>query len=120
MSKKRVTRIYIGNQFCHNLFPRKELLFQVLEKALENNLAVTLAFTYIRDHLLEEIDELLQELEVWCQGKEQEVSKQQVATKEQKGKEETAGNGNYCKRLGDAYTFAGKTTLKTSVGSSVK
>ena len=28
--------------------------------------------------------------------------------------------GNYRKRLGDAYTFAGKTTLKTSVGSSVK
>ena len=61
LSKKRVTRIYIGNQFCHNLFPRKELLFQVLEKALENNLAVTLAFSYIRNHLLEEIDELLQD-----------------------------------------------------------
>ena len=77
LSKKRVTRIYIGNQFCHNLFPRKELLFQVLEKALENNLAVTLAFSYIRNHLLEEIDELLQELEVWCQSREKEAGKDQ-------------------------------------------
>ena len=85
LSQKRVTRIYIGNQFCHNLFPEKKLLFQMLEKAFENNLAVTLAFTYIRDYLLEETRELLQTLESWCQGKEQEVSKQQVATKEQKG-----------------------------------
>lgn len=77
LSQKRVTRIYIGNQFCHNLFPRKELLFQVLEKALENNLAVTLAFSYIRNHLLEEIDELLQELEVWCQSREKEAGKDQ-------------------------------------------
>ena len=77
LSQKRVTRIYIGNQFCHNLFPKKKLLFQVLEKALENNLAVTLAFSYIRNHLLEEIDELLQELEVWCQSREKEAGKDQ-------------------------------------------
>ncbi len=31
----------------HNLFPKEKLLFQVLEKALENNLVVTLAFSYI-------------------------------------------------------------------------
>lgn len=77
LSQKRVTRIYIGNQFCHNLFPEKKLLFQVLEKALENNLAVTLAFSYIRNHLLEEIDELLQELEVCCQSREKEAGKEQ-------------------------------------------
>lgn len=72
---------------------------------MENNLAVTLAFTYIRDHLLEEIDELLQELEVWCQSREKEAGKDQ---------EEIIVND------WRAYTFAGKTTLKTSVGSSVK
>lgn len=77
LSQKRVTRLYIGNQFCHNLFPEKKQLFQMLEKALENNLAVTLAFSYIRNHLLEEIDELLQELEVWCQSREKEAGKEQ-------------------------------------------
>lgn len=77
LSQKKVTRIYIGNQFCHNLFPKKKMLFQVLEKALENNLAVTLAFSYIRNHLLEETDELLQELEVWCQSREKEAGKEQ-------------------------------------------
>ena len=85
MSQKQATRLYIGNQFCHNLFPEKKQLFQMLEKAFENKLAVTIAFTYVRDNLLEETEKLLQELQVWCQGKEQEVSKQQVATKEQKG-----------------------------------
>ena len=81
LSQKQATRLYIGNQFCHNLFPEKKQLFQMLE----NKLAVTIAFTYVRDNLLEETEKLLQELQVWCQGKEQEVSKQQVATKEQKG-----------------------------------
>ena len=38
---------------------------------------MTLAFSYIRDHLLEEIDELLQELEVWCQSREKEAGKDQ-------------------------------------------
>lgn len=85
LSQKQATRLYIGNQFCHNLFPEKKQLFQMLEKAFENKLAVTIAFTYVRDNLLEETEKLLQELQVWCQGKEQEVSKQQVATKEQKG-----------------------------------
>lgn len=96
LSKKRVTRIYIGNQFCHNLFPKKKLLFQVLEKALENNLAVTLAFSYIRNHLLEEIDELLQELEVWCQSREKEAGKEQETlwTRTQKADHETGAADN--------------------------
>ena len=70
LHKKRITRIYVGNQFCHNLFPEKKILFRMLEKACENNLAVTLAFTYIRDNLLEETGELLQKLEVWCQSRD--------------------------------------------------
>lgn len=77
LSQKQATRLYIGNQFCHNLFPEKKQLFQMLEKAFENKLAVTIAFSYIRNHLLEEIDELLQELEVWCQSREKEAGKEQ-------------------------------------------
>lgn len=77
LSQKQATRLYIGNQFCHNLFPEKKQLFQMLEKAFENKLAVTIAFSYIRNHLLEEIDKLLQELEVWCQSREKEAGKEQ-------------------------------------------
>ena len=49
----------------------------MLEKAFENKLAVTIAFTYVRDNLLEETEELLQELEVWCQSREKEAGKEQ-------------------------------------------
>lgn len=77
LSQKQATRLYIGNQFCHNLFPEKKQLFQMLEKAFENKLAVTIAFTYVRDNLLEETEELLQELEVWCQSREKEAGKEQ-------------------------------------------
>lgn len=77
LSQKQATRLYIGNQFCHNLFPEKKQLFQMLEKAFENKLAVTIAFTYVRDNLLEETEELLQELEVWCQSREKKAGKEQ-------------------------------------------
>jgi hypothetical protein len=70
LHKKRITRIYVGNQFCHNLFPEKKQLFQILDKAAENQLCVTIAFSYIRDNLLEETGELLQKLEVWCQSRD--------------------------------------------------
>lgn len=77
LSQKQATRLYIGNQFCHNLFPEKKQLFQMLEKAFENKLAVTIAFTYVRDNLLEETEKLLQELQVWCQSREKEAGKDQ-------------------------------------------
>ena len=69
-SRKPITRIYLGNQFCHNLFPEKEQLFGMLEKAAAEKIAVTLAFPYIRDSLLEETDALLQELNLWCENKQ--------------------------------------------------
>lgn len=47
-------RIYIGNQFCHLLFPEEELLFAMLEKAKKEFTAVTLSFTYVREILLED------------------------------------------------------------------
>lgn len=77
LSQKKATRIYVGNQFCHNLFPEKKLLFHMLEKAWENGLVVTLAFPYIRDDQLEATEELLQTLESWCQSKGQEVGIEQ-------------------------------------------
>ena len=67
-SRKSITRIYLGNQFCHNLFPEKGQLFRMLEKAAVEKVAVTLAFSYIRNSLLEETDVLLQELNQWCKN----------------------------------------------------
>ena len=59
-------RIYIGNQFCHLLFPEEHLLFAILEKAKKELTAVTLSFTYLRETLLEDTFVLLRKIDHWC------------------------------------------------------
>lgn len=66
-------RIYIGNQFCHLLFPEEELLFAMLEKAKKEFTAVTLSFTYLRETLLEDIFALLRKIDHWCSKNELEM-----------------------------------------------
>lgn len=66
-------RIYIGNQFCHLLFPEEELLFVMLEKAKKEFTAVTLSFTYLRETLLEDIFALLRKIDHWCGKNELEM-----------------------------------------------
>lgn len=59
-------RLYIGNAFCHLLFPSENPLFVMLEKAREESLAVTVTFSYVREFQLEETKTLLKQLAVWC------------------------------------------------------
>lgn len=59
-------RIYVGNAFCHLLFPKKELLFKILEKAESEELAVTLTSSYLREFMVEPVEKLLDELVEWC------------------------------------------------------
>lgn len=66
---RNATRYYIGNQFCHNLFPEKELLFQMLEKARMERKQVTLAFSYLREELTEETESLIADIYHWCHEK---------------------------------------------------
>lgn len=75
LAGKMPQRIYVGNQFCHNLFPKKEVLFAVLDKAKKENLEVTISFSYLRDYMLEDTKKLLRELSLWCteNGKKAEI-----------------------------------------------
>lgn len=66
-------RIYIGNQFCHLLFPEEELLFAMLEKAKKEFTAVTLSFTYVREILLEDTFALLRKIDHRCSKNELEM-----------------------------------------------
>lgn len=59
-------RLYIGNAFCHLLFPKKEELFAMLGKAETEDLAVTVTFSYLREFMLGPVENLLNELEKWC------------------------------------------------------
>jgi len=64
--RKKATRIYIGNQFCHNLLPTKEQIKLLLEKAKKEEISVTLVYTYIRDEFVEDMEEQIVDIEKWC------------------------------------------------------
>jgi hypothetical protein len=65
--QKDINRLYIGNEFCHNLFPEGKLLMNILEKAKEENLHITLCFTYMRDSYIEETKDIIDKVYNWCE-----------------------------------------------------
>lgn len=64
--KKDINRLYIGNEFCHNLFPEMKLLINMMEKAKEEGLQITLCFTYIRDFYIEKTKDIIENVYNWC------------------------------------------------------
>ena len=63
---RNVNRFYIGNAFCHLLFPETEQLFALLEKAEKELLQVTFTFSYVREYQLVQTEKLLEKLGQWC------------------------------------------------------
>lgn len=70
VQNRKVKRLYIGNAFCHLLFPEEPMLFALLEKAKRNDLQVTLAFSYVREYQLQKLQWLLENLQKWCTKEE--------------------------------------------------
>ena len=62
-AKRLPERLYFGNQFCHLLFPEEPVLLSMMEQAYQEDLEITLSFSYVRDYLLEETAELLKKLD---------------------------------------------------------
>ncbi|WP_432628746.1 hypothetical protein [Brotaphodocola sp.] len=74
----RPSRLYIGNSFCPLLFPKEEILMRLLEKAGQENLSVTLVFSYLREEWMEKTEKLLQNVDAWWEKqKAQKVQKDQ-------------------------------------------
>lgn len=67
LSCKEISRLYIGNEFCHNLFPTLELLLAMMDKAREEGLEITISFTYMREYLIDNTRETLKEIYNWCE-----------------------------------------------------
>ena len=63
---KNISRIYIGNEFCHNLFPSLELLIEMIKKAKKENLEITICFTYIRECYIEKTRYIIEKIYDWC------------------------------------------------------
>ncbi len=66
-SGHKLNRLYIGNQFCPLLFPDENLLFEMMEKAVAEQLEITLVFSYLREYQLDSVSHLLREIDRWCQ-----------------------------------------------------
>lgn len=64
--KKDINRIYIGNEFCHNLFPEIKLLKGMMQKAKEESLEITLCFTYMRECYIEKTKDIIEAVYNWC------------------------------------------------------
>lgn len=64
--ERKVERIYIGNAFCHLLFPEETTLFSMLDKAYKLGLKITVTFSYVREYQLKHMEKLLKKLEQWC------------------------------------------------------
>ena len=71
--KKDITRVYIGNEFCHNLFPETSLLIKMMERAESKNLNITLCFTYMRDCLIENTEKIINKVYSWCRDHEKYI-----------------------------------------------
>ena len=59
-------RFYIGNQFCHNLFPTEEQLFSIMDKMYLEGSEITLVFSYIREFMLLSVGKFLEKVDNWC------------------------------------------------------
>lgn len=68
-----VKRLYIGNAYCPLLFPQKEQLLAILEKARQWKLQITIVLSYLRQSRIEETKEQLQFLYDWCCDKKEKI-----------------------------------------------
>lgn len=59
-------RLYVGNQFCHKLFPSEAQLFSIMDKMYSEGLRITLVFSYIREFMLPSVGKLLEKVDNWC------------------------------------------------------
>ena len=66
-------RLYIGNAFCHLLFPQEEQLFALMDKANVENVEITLVFPWMREFQVEERGKLLKKVDNWCEKQHTKV-----------------------------------------------
>ena len=70
---KSVSRLYIGNEFCSHLFPKRELLAELMEKAAAEGFDITISTSFVTEDLLELHTGLLDWLHNWSVQKERPV-----------------------------------------------
>lgn len=64
---KQFSRLYIGNEYCANLFPTDSLLFNMLNKAFSEGYQVTIAFSVLVESALESCKSTLNKINNFCE-----------------------------------------------------
>jgi len=63
--KTKINRLYIGNEFCLNLFPEENILQNCLDKANDEDLLVTIVLPYIREDSVGKVEKIISLLHNW-------------------------------------------------------
>ena len=70
---KGIDRIYIGNEFCHNLFPKEDMLIEILEKSLDDRVEVTVCFTYLRENYIDKNRKIIESIYSFCVNNKKQI-----------------------------------------------
>ena len=62
------SRLYIGNEFCLNLFPEPNLLLELLNKAKSEGFNVTVSLPFIREDNIDHLSKIIESLKEWGQN----------------------------------------------------
>ncbi len=67
------SRIYIGSEFCPHLFPRDIFLFELLEKALQQEYEISVALPYLRENDVKTVITRLNKINRFCNRHNKEI-----------------------------------------------
>lgn len=67
---KELSHVYIGNDFCINLFPTEEMLTQLINQAYEEKLGITICYPPLVQQRLEQTKKMLKVVEEFCKQKQ--------------------------------------------------
>lgn len=73
LAQKSVDCLYIGNQFCHLLLPKEDMLFSILEKMNREQVKPVVVFTYMQESQIAFYEQLLKKLAEWCAGQQKKL-----------------------------------------------
>lgn len=66
---KPFSRIYIGNEFCPNIFPSTDKLITIMNKAHKKEYGITLASSYLNEDAITILKERFEAVHRWCMDK---------------------------------------------------
>lgn len=67
---KEISHVYIGNDFCINLFPDDEMLSKLLNLAYDEKLGITISYPPLVEQRLEQTKRVVKSLKEFCQQKQ--------------------------------------------------